>query len=272
VTRWRLRVAHLDHGLRPGSEGDATFVADFTDRLGIPVSVRRTDVAALAAQRGDGLEEAGRQARYAFLAELLDAAGPDALVMTAHTLDDQAETLLLNLARGSGPAGLAGIAPRRSRIVRPLLAMRRADLREALDAEGIDYRLDPSNVDRRFARNRARAELLPLLESLHPGAAAGIARSASRAAADEAALVSLAAAALAARRTAGGWLDWGAPPPDAVGSRILRLAVGLPAPAADRIAAVLAAAAGGRGGLTIELGRGREAVVRRHRVRIVHRR
>ncbi len=272
MTGWRLRVAHLDHALRPGSGTDAEFVAGLAGRLGIPVSVRRTDVAALAGERGDGLEEAGRVARYAFLDELLDAAGPNALAMTAHTLDDQAETLLLNLARGSGPAGLAGIAPRRARIVRPLLTMRRADLREALDAQGIGYRLDPSNVDRRFARNRVRGELLPLLESLHPGATAGIARSASRAAADEAALAALAAAALAARRSADGWVNWNLPPPDAIGSRILRLAVGPPAPAAERIAAVLVAAAGGRGGLTIELGRGREALVRRHRVRIVQRR
>jgi tRNA(Ile)-lysidine synthase len=269
-TGWRLRVAHLDHALRPGSGTDAEFVAGLAGRLGLPITVRRTDVAALAGERGDGLEEAGRAARYAFLDELIDEAGADAVAMTAHTLDDQAETVLLNLVRGGGPAGLGGIAARRDRIVRPLLAVRRGDLRGALDAEGIAYLEDPSNADRRFARNRVRADLLPLLESLHPGAAAGIARSASRAAADEAALVALSAVALAARRTADGWLDWRSPPADAIGSRILRLAIGSPAPSAERIAALLDAARGRSGGRSIELGRGRRAAVRRHRVRILH--
>src|SRR2546422_2088414 len=110
---WRPMVAHLDHGLREGSADDAQFVADAASQLGLEVTVHKTDVAALAAERGDGLEEAGRVARYAFLEEVAAAAGPDAVVLTAHTADDQAETVLLHLARGTGLAGLSGIAERR---------------------------------------------------------------------------------------------------------------------------------------------------------------
>ncbi len=269
MTGWRVSVAHLDHGLRSDSSADARFVADAAAALGLPVDVRRTDVAALAGDRGGGLEDAGRAARYAHLDDLLDAEPPGALAMTGHTLDDQAETVLLHLARGSGLAGLAGIAARRGRVVRPLLGMRRAALRAALDAAGIAYRLDASNADRRFARNRARADLVPLLESLHGGAVEALARTARLAASDDAALDSIAAAALAGRRGADGWISWREPPPAAIGGRILRLAIGPPSPGAERLDALLAAAASGRGGRTIELGHGRRAIIRGHRLRIV---
>ncbi len=268
AARWHLRVAHLDHGLRPESVDDARFVAAAASALGLPVDLRRTDVAAIAAERGAGLEEAGRVARYAYFGELLAAAPTSAMAMTAHTLDDQAETVLLHLARGSGLAGLTGIAARRGQVVRPLLGMRRAALRRALDAEGIAYRLDASNADRRFARNRARADLVPLLEALHPGAATAVARSARLVAADAAALEELAATHLAARREPGGWLAWASPPPLAIARRVLRLAIGNPFPPAERIDALLAAATRDEGGRTIQLGGGRRAVIRHHRLRI----
>jgi tRNA(Ile)-lysidine synthase len=270
TTGWRLTVAHLDHGLRAESAADARFVTAAAAALGLAAEVRETDVAALATQRGEGLEEAGRVARYAFLGALLAARAPGAVAMTGHTLDDQAETVLLHLARGTGLAGLAGIAARHDAVVRPLLGLRRAALRAALDAAGIAYRLDPSNADARFSRNRARADLVPLLESLHPGAAAAVARAARLAARDEAALDAIAATALAARRSADGWLAWADPPPPPVGARILRQAIGAPAPTAERIDALLEAAAGVRGGRIIELGDGRRAEIRRHRVRILH--
>ncbi len=266
-TGWRLTVAHLDHGLRPESAADARFVADAAAALGLAAEVRRTDVAALAAERREGLEEAGRAARYAFLDSLLASGG---VAMTGHTLDDQAETVLLHLARGTGLAGMAGIAARHASVVRPLLGMRRAALRAALDAAGVAYRIDASNTDVRFSRNRARADLVPLLESLHPGAAASVGRAAHLVGRDDAALDAVAATALAARRTADGWLAWSDPPPAPIGARILRLAIGAPAPAAARIEALLSAASTGRGGRTIELGAGRRARVRRHRVRILH--
>ncbi|HVM25071.1 MAG TPA: tRNA lysidine(34) synthetase TilS, partial [Candidatus Limnocylindrales bacterium] len=157
---WRLTVAHLDHGIRPESADDAAFVADAAAALGLGCETRRTDVAALARDEGRSIEEAGREARYRFLAEV---ASEGALIATAHTLDDAAETVLLNLMRGSGLAGAAGIPARRGRIVRPLLGERRERLRGLLDAAGLPYRLDASNDDPAFLRNRVRAELLPLL-------------------------------------------------------------------------------------------------------------
>src|SRR5690606_24695733 len=118
---WQLGVAHLDHALRPESGADARFVAEAAAALGLRLETRRVDVAALARSTGTSIEEAGREARYAFLAEL---AGADGFVATAHTLDDLVETVLLNLLRGTGLAGVAGIPARRDRVVRPLLEVR----------------------------------------------------------------------------------------------------------------------------------------------------
>ena len=265
---WQLVVAHLDHELRPESGDDARFVTDAADALGLPWRLRRTDVAAQAKQEGSGVEEAGRLARYAFLDEVADSLGPESLVVTAHTADDQAETVLLNLARGSGQHGLRGMPGRRGRVVRPLLHVRRSALRGVLDAAGIGYRLDPTNADTDRSRAWVRAELLPALERLNPAAVDAVLRFAELAADDDAMLDALAAEELARRRDADGAIDWRRPPPRALGSRVLRLAIGDPAPAADRIDAILTAASGPRGGLIIELGRGRKATIRGRRIRI----
>jgi tRNA(Ile)-lysidine synthase len=264
---WRLRVAHLDHALRPDSADDAAFVADVAAALGLPCEVRRTDVAGRANERGISLEEAGREARYAFLEELAERDGAE--VATAHTLDDAAETVLINLLRGSGLAGARGIPARRGRVVRPLLGERRAALRNMLDAAGLAHLEDPSNADPAFLRNRVRAELLPLLEELRPGATEQLARFSRLAADDDDLLDALAAAELAQRRQTDGTLDWRDPPTRALGRRVLRLAVGESAPSAERIEALLDAAEGPRGGLRIELGGGREASVRERRIRFV---
>ena len=263
---WRPTVAHLDHCLRPDSAADAAFVADAAQALDLPVELRRTDVAVLARDEGRSLEDAGRQARYRFLEEV---APPDALIATAHTLDDLAETVLLNLIRGAGPTGIAGMPARRGRIVRPLLGERRETLRELLDAAGIAYRDDPSNEDPAFLRNRVRGELLPLLESLREGAVERIGRFAGLAAADDALLDRVAGAELARRRRNDGAIDWHDPPPTALGRRVLRLAIGDPAPSAERLEALLDAAGGSRGGVTIELGGGRSASVQRRSI-ILH--
>jgi tRNA(Ile)-lysidine synthase len=265
---WRMTVAHLDHALRPGSADDAQTVADAAGALGLPFEMRRTDVAALAASEHRSLEDAGRQARYRFLEEVAAAHGPDALIATAHTADDQAETILLRLARGSGLRGIRGMPGRRGRIVRPLLAARRAALRAALDDAGIAYAIDATNADpEHAARNRVRAELLPALERLNPSAVEALVRFGRLAAEDDDLLDALAAAELTRRRDADdGSLDWHHPPARAVGRRILRLALGQPAPSSERIEAVLAAAEGQRGGQTIELGGDRRARVRGRRI------
>jgi tRNA(Ile)-lysidine synthase len=264
AAQWRLHVAHLDHGLRPESVDDAAFVADAARDLGLSCAVERVDVAAQGRRDGRSIEEAGRDARYAFLER---AASEDAVIMTAHTADDDAETVLINLLRGTGLAGLAGIPPRRGRIVRPLLGVRRHELRALLDAAAVATREDPSNADPAFLRNRVRAEVLPALERLRPGAVERIGRFSRLAAADDALLDELAAAELARRRTDDGGIDWHAPPPDALGRRVLRLAIGHPAPAAERIEALLEATRG-RGGVTVELGGGRTASVRGRVIRI----
>lgn len=267
---WRLGVAHLDHALRAESAAEAAAVAAGAARLGFPVEVHRTDVRALAAAEHRSLEDAGRQARYRFLEGAASRLGPEALIATAHTADDAAETMLLGLARGSGLRGVRGIPARRGRIVRPLLGARRATLRDALDAAGIEYVTDPSNADVAHARNRLRADLLPALERVSPGAVEALLRFGRLAAEDDDLLDALAATELAARRDAeeGGAIDWRKPPTRALGRRVLRLALGDPAPSAERVEAVLDAAEGPHGGVTIELGRGRSATVRERRIRL----
>ena len=175
--------------------------------------------------------------------------------------------MLLNLLRGSGLAGARGMPARRGRIVRPLLTERRAALRRHLDEAGIGYRLDPTNADPAHLRNRVRAELLPLLEDLRPGAVERLGRYARLASDDDAVLDEIAAAELA-RRSGPDGIDWRDPPSQALGRRVLRLAIGDPAPAAERIEALLEAASGGRGGITVELGGNRSASVLKRKVSI----
>jgi tRNA(Ile)-lysidine synthase len=260
---WQLTVGHLDHALRDDSATDAAFVTDAAAALGLKSTVRRTDVAALARTEGRSIEDAGREARYRFLAEL---AGERGLVMTAHTADDAAETVLINLLRGAGLAGAAGIPARRGHVLRPLLGERRATLRAWLAGAGIAYRDDPTNADPAYLRNRVRAELLPMMESLRHGAIEALMRFGRLAAEDDELLDLIAAGELARRRSDDGAIDWRDPPARALGRRVLRLAIGEPAPALERIEALVAAAEGPRGGLRIELGRGRAASVRERRI------
>jgi tRNA(Ile)-lysidine synthase len=142
-------AVHVDHGLRPGSAGEADVVSTAASRFGAGFESRRAEVAP-----GPDLEARARQARYALL--------PPG-VLTGHTADDQAETVLLNLLRGAGVDGLAGMRPGPA-VVRPLLALRRSEthaLCRRLDLLPVD---DPSNRDRRFRRNQVRLDLLPVLE------------------------------------------------------------------------------------------------------------
>jgi tRNA(Ile)-lysidine synthase TilS/MesJ len=139
-------------------------------------------------------------------------------------------------------------------------------MRQALDDAGISYLLDPTNDDpSAAARNLVRAEILPALERLNPRAVDAFRRLARLAADDDDALDAVAAAELTRRRSEDG-IDWREPPARAIGRRVLRLAVGEPAPSAERIEAVLGAAEGPRGGLTVQLGGGRSASVRERRI------
>jgi tRNA(Ile)-lysidine synthase len=178
---WRLAVVSVDHGLRPGSAADAAFVADHAKTIGLPVRVRTLGPADLDQHRHAGPEGAARAARYGALwpaADELDCRW----LATGHTLDDQAETVLLQLLRGAGPDGLAGMAVRSGRLLRPLLGARRADTRACCAAIGLEWREDPTNAGDGPLRNRVRQRLLPLLEELRPGATRALARTATLAA------------------------------------------------------------------------------------------
>jgi tRNA(Ile)-lysidine synthase len=212
---WRLAVVTVDHGLRPGSAADAAFVADHAKALGLPVRVCTLGPADLEPHRQAGPEGAARAARYAALWPATDDLGCSWLA-TGHTLDDQAETVLLQLLRGTGPDGLAGMAVRGGRLLRPLLGARRADTRACCAAIGLEWREDPTNAGDGPLRNRVRQRLLPLLEELRPGAAQALARTAALAADEREWLDPLVAEALAATLAGGvegaGGVDNQAPP------------------------------------------------------------
>jgi tRNA(Ile)-lysidine synthase len=180
----------VDHGLQAGSTGRATAAADLGRRLGLdPVLVCPAEVGTAG-----GPEAAARAARYA----ALDAARGDRAVLLGHTLDDQAETVLLGLGRGSGPRSVAGMRPVDGGWLRPLLGVRRAQTRAACAAEDLPVWDDPHNADPRFTRARLRAEVLPLLEDvLAGGAAEALARTAELLRDDLDALDALAAAVAA---------------------------------------------------------------------------
>lgn len=168
-----LVVAHLDHGLRDDAEEDAAWVAATCERLHVPCVTESAPVGSIAARERRNLEEVGRTVRYAFLTRVARERACD-VVATAHTRSDQAESVLLQLLRGS--AHPRGIEPRRGRVVRPLLELSKDDLRGWLDGLGQDWREDLSNRD--MARDRAwlRHQVLPRLERRRPGAVARLAR------------------------------------------------------------------------------------------------
>jgi tRNA(Ile)-lysidine synthase len=179
-------AAHLNHGLRGvESDGDELLVREHATRLGIGFFVdRSTELKPESA----GLEAAAREVRYRFL-HRVRAAQLCTCIATGHTLDDQAETVLMRLIRGSGLNGLRGIAPsREDHVIRPLLGVRKKELSDWLDTRGIAYRTDRSNHDIRFFRNRIRHAILPELEACHSGAAANIASVADSARAEWAVL------------------------------------------------------------------------------------
>lgn len=159
-----LAVAHFDHSLRGAeSTADVEFVAELARASGLEYFHAREDVAAEAKRNRWNLEDAARRMRYAFF-ERQVTAGRATQIAVAHTADDQAETVLAHLIRGTGPAGLAGIYPAIGSVVRPLLGVRRRELREYLQARGQEWREDSSNEDTRRLRARIRSQLLPILD------------------------------------------------------------------------------------------------------------
>lgn len=163
LASWPVIAIHIHHGLRPSADEDAAFVRRVGEEVGVEVEVVPVAVA------GGNVQAAAREARYAALAEAAGRHGC-AAVATAHTATDQAETVLMNLVRGTGLRGLAGMAPRRSLgagvdLVRPLLWATRAEVEAEARARGWAWREDPTNATSRYRRNRIRAHVLPLLEA-----------------------------------------------------------------------------------------------------------
>lgn len=188
----RLRVAHIHHGLRGSSaDRDAALVSAEAARYALPISVER--LAAETRPRRTSVQAWARAARYARL-EATRRRVRAAWILTAHNRNDQAETVLLNLLRGAGLRGLAGIPKVRERILRPLLAVSRAEIEAYAAARGVRFREDPSNRSVAYRRNRIRRQLLPLLaREYNPRIVETLAALATQAREDDDALTSLAA-------------------------------------------------------------------------------
>lgn len=223
--QWRLTVAHLEHDWR--DESEAAFVTRLATGYGLPCRVRSLAARPAAAARGRGYEEAARRERYRALADIASDIGA-AAVVTGHHRDDQAETVLYRLIRGTSPAGLGGIAPVRPLVpdgavalVRPLLTFSRAELAEEAKRRSLSWCEDASNADPQFLRNRLRHEALPLLEQIRPGASRQLADLAEWARRDE---------AYWQQQLAGLPADWLEPKPDGDVSAATAFLVGLPEP------------------------------------------
>lgn len=225
---WVVRAVVVDHALQAGSR---QLTACIVTRLG-EVGIERVDQARVSVKGTGGPEAAARRARYAALSAAAEA--DDATIVLGHTMDDQAETVLLGLGRGSGLRSLAGMAAVSGRYRRPLLGLRRGVTRAACEAQGIEVYDDPHNTDPHFTRVRVRHELLPTLEDvLGPGVVEALARTATAARHDADVLDGCAAELLAAAREGDGLrVDVLAAAPPALRGRALRqaaLVAGAPA-------------------------------------------
>jgi len=169
----RVEACHCNFGLRGAeSDRDEEFCRSLCLSLGVPLKVRRFDVAARRRETGESVEMACRELRYGWWRE----EGIETLAV-AHHSDDNAETLMLNLLRGSGIAGLKGMMPRNGHTVRPLLCVSRADILDYLAGRGLGYVTDSTNASSDYTRNRIRNQLMPRIETLFPGGVEGIKRS-----------------------------------------------------------------------------------------------
>ncbi|MFH1662784.1 MAG: tRNA lysidine(34) synthetase TilS [Chloroflexota bacterium] len=182
-----LHVAHLDHQLRGKESGDdATYVAKLAGRLGVPATIEKRDAKAYKKEKRISLEEAAREVRYRFLSEVAGSVGADYIV-TGHTLDDNVETVLMHIIRGTGTRGLIGLKPysqwqlddKRINITRPLLEISRQQTVNYCKENEIMPRLDTSNLSMSPLRNRIRQQLLPLLKGYNSGVAEALLRMAA---------------------------------------------------------------------------------------------
>ena len=163
-----LLAAHLDHQLRPEGEKEAGFVRKLAGRLGVPFCGGQADVRSYQKEKGLTVQEAAREVRYSFLAGVAKK-NQAAKIALGHTADDQAESLIMRILRGSGTRGLSGIPPMRNGVyIRPLIGVWREEIESFLKEKRIVYLTDPSNQSQQYLRNRIRHELLPLLQQYNP--------------------------------------------------------------------------------------------------------
>lgn len=161
---FKVCAAHLNHGIRGESaEHDEQFVRDLCEFYGVPLYCERLDIPAVARAQKLTLEQAGREERYAFLERARLYFGAERIAV-AHHMDDQAESVLLHMTRGSGLSGLTGMQPMRDKLIRPLLFVRRSEIEEYLSREGLAYCIDETNLEPGGTRNRIRLDILPYIE------------------------------------------------------------------------------------------------------------
>lgn len=195
-----VRAIHINHMIRgEAADKDEAHCRAFCAGRQVALSVRRIDVPALAAERKIGVEQAAREARYAAFSEYLGSLGEDAVLCTAHNADDNLETLIFNLIRGSGARGMGGIAPRRGRVLRPMLSLSSAEIREYAAAESLGFVVDETNADLRYTRNAIRGEVIPILRRLAPECAKSAASGSALIRRDDEYLRALAAEAVGER-------------------------------------------------------------------------
>ena len=173
-----VAAGHYNHHMRPTAQRDEDFVRALCAQLEVPFYTDGCDVVAAAQAGGCGVEETGRRLRYEFLERLADGLGA-ARIATAHHMGDQAETVLLNLLRGTGPEGLGGIPPVRGRLIRPLLNTPREEIEAYLVRHALSHVEDETNESLAFSRNRLRRTVLPELEKINPALRQNAARTAA---------------------------------------------------------------------------------------------
>lgn len=243
-----LTAAHLDHGIRPESAGDADYCRELCEALRIPLHSIRLDIPSIAAKTGEGLETVARRLRYEWLRKIKTEVGAQWIAL-AHHMDDQAETVLMHLARGTGPEGIAAMRVFSGDLFRPLLSARKQDLVLFLQRRGICWREDSTNAIDDTPRNALRLRALPALEQCYPQFSRAAARYAQSAAIESDYLAEQARDYLArSRRTGpfGDYLSLSPMPPNALLRRAIRSVCGseLTWEGLNRIAALCAAPRG----------------------------
>ena len=160
-------VAHVNHCLRgEESDRDENFVREYCKKNDINLEILRINVNKIAKESKKGVEECARKLRYDFFNEL--SARYDGKIATAHTLSDSVETMLINLARGTGTAGLCGISAKRDNIIRPLITLKRAETQRYCEENGVFYVTDSTNLNREYTRNKVRLDVVPMLKQINP--------------------------------------------------------------------------------------------------------